>query len=107
MRVTLMILCCFALYIEATFWIFLRPFVAKTMLALGALALGAGVGAASGINPALTAIPCFLAVFLITPAAQFKNLKSKRVAWWRWRFAEFPEPVRRFGYLILDARGPF
>lgn len=107
MRVTLMILCCFGLYVEATLWIFLRPFVVKTMLGLGALALGAGIGAASGINPALTAVPCFLAAFLITPAAQFKNLKKKRVEWWRWRFAGFPEPVRRLGHLMLDAPGPF
>lgn len=107
MRVTFMILCCIALYIEAIFWIFLRPFVVRTMFGLGGLAIGAGIGVASGVNPVLTAIPCFLAVFLITPAAQFETLKNKRVDWWRWRFAEFPEPVRRLGYLMLDAPGPF
>jgi hypothetical protein len=107
MRVTLMILSCFALCIEVIFWIFLRPFVARTMFGLGGLSLGTGIGVAYGMNPVLTAIPCFLAAFLLMPAAQFENFKIKRADWWRRRFAEFPEPVRRLGYLMLDAPGPF
>ena len=107
MRVILISLSLFALWVEAIFWVFLSPVPVRVMFGLVGLAMGAGVGAGIGVNSALTGIPCLLAMFLIAPTAAFAKLKVRRVNWWREIICTFPEFGRRFGNLILDAPGPF
>lgn len=106
MRITLITLCCVALYFEAMLWIFLRPVIAKTMFALLALSAGTGFGVARGMNPAGPAIIGFLVVFLLVPGRPFARARDRRVDWWRRKFAEFPEPWQRYANLVLDAPSP-
>ena len=106
MRTAFIILCCIALYIEVVLWIFLRPFIGKTMSGLLGLSVGAGFGVASGINPAGPAIIGFLIVFLKVPGSLFVRAKIKRVEWWRRKFAEFPAPWLGYANLLMDAHPP-
>ncbi|WP_156387054.1 MULTISPECIES: hypothetical protein [unclassified Rhizobium] len=107
MRIALISFYCVTLFIEATLWIFLRPAVGKTLIAFLGLSAGAGIGVGCRINPALPAAIGFFAVFLVVPGGVFARAKDKRVDWWRRKFAEFQEPLRRYANLILDAPGPW